>query len=288
MPAWAVVMGVVCTTVPAVPVSVTAWTRPNCRLIVARSCWCGVRRPGPAAARASRAGRGRGCGARGGGRPAAARAWSSGRGSRVRLPAGSCSPSATSSADRSGSEVESRYLPSRRSSAVILARSMSSRPAGSGAGSARGWGGRAARTRRAWCGSLPASVPSRLVRVLASRRAGAIRSSSACRRAMVSSRSVLSRSASAGLWQTIEALGRVASSSADLLDPQVVADDLVAALAGESGLARRGCRRASVRRRSSARRRGSGSAGFVGGEAAVDDGDHPAEPPAPQVVFDLR
>jgi hypothetical protein len=39
-------------------------------------------------------------------------------------------PSATSSAERSGSEVDSRYLPSSRSSAAISARSITSRPDG--------------------------------------------------------------------------------------------------------------------------------------------------------------
>ena len=58
-----------------------------------------------------------------------------------------------------------------------------------------------------------------------------------------------------------EALGRVAFADADFLDSQVLADGLVAALAGERGLGVCGCRRASVRRRSSARPRGSDSAG---------------------------
>ena len=86
-----------------------------------------------------------------------------------------------------------------------------------------------------------------------------------------------------------EALGRVALPDVDLLDAEVVAHGLVAALARQRGSARPGCRRASARRRSSARPpRRQVAQVLITGEAAVDDRHDPPEPPAPQVVLDLR
>nr|WP_260608953.1 hypothetical protein [Streptomyces sp. WAC 01325] len=74
---------------------------------------------------------------------------------------------------------------------------------------------------------------------------------------------------------------------ADLLDPEVVADFLVAALAGEGGVGLlAGLAHLYAGDVVAA---GPGEVGQIGlgREAGVGDGDNPAQPPGPQIVLDL-
>src|SRR3990170_3123845 len=84
-----------------------------------------------------------------------------------------------------------------------------------------------------------------------------------------------------------EAARAVAFTEADVLDAQVVTDGLVAAGARERRL---GIRRAVAHPLAGdpvAAATGQVAQVVVGGEAAVDDPDATAEPPAAQVVLDL-
>ncbi len=84
-----------------------------------------------------------------------------------------------------------------------------------------------------------------------------------------------------------EALGRVAVADADLLDAQVVADGLVAALARERLLRVGAAVAHPLAGDPVPARAGEVAQVLVGAKAAVDDGDDPAEPPASEVVLDL-
>src|SRR3990172_5114940 len=84
-----------------------------------------------------------------------------------------------------------------------------------------------------------------------------------------------------------EAPRRVAFAEADVLDAQVVADGLVAARAGERRLRVGRAVAHSLAGDPVAAAAGQVAQVLVRGEAAVDDPDAAAQPPAAQVVLDL-
>ena len=84
-----------------------------------------------------------------------------------------------------------------------------------------------------------------------------------------------------------EPAGRVALAEADLLDPQVVADLLVAALPGQHLGDVGGAVAQPLPGDPVPARAGQVGQVVVAGEAAVHHGDDPAQPPAAQVILDL-
>ena len=180
-----------------------------------------------------------------------------------------------------GVEVESRNLPSRRCSAAIFC-AVDPQPPGRGlaqvapegrvvAERALGAGVRVARLAPSW--------PSR-ARARSARARLAVAS-------IVCSRWVRSRSASAGLWQMMKRLAASPSPIVDLLDAQVVADGLVAALARERRLRVRGAVAHPLAGDPVPARPRQVAQVLIAGEAAVDDRHDAAQAPAAQAVLDL-
>src|SRR5215218_10867402 len=81
-----------------------------------------------------------------------------------------------------------------------------------------------------------------------------------------------------------EALGRVTRADADLLDAEVVAHGLVAALARQRGLGARAVVAHPLASDPVPARARQVAQVLIAGEAAIDDGHDAPEPPAPEAV----